>query len=322
MVYLLSGCRTQDKAPTPEKTITAAGKTYTQTVAVINTETSTPSPTPSFTPTVTPSEVPTNTVTPAWTRVPKLPPEKAIGKLLDIYQDNGGCELPCVWGVTPGQTTWAEVRDRFAPLGDFRHGEYTQGLISHVFEAEIPVGIDPDGDGDIMMAFSTQKGKDVIEEIEAASYNISPSFDPRLVNILRKFGKPDQIWLEIIPGVVVPDQNTVEEANYDLILFYRSKGILINYWDDALIDGSKVKVCPQWNINPYREQHTPIFVIFSKNLEKDFKRFHYPTRKEGYYLLESFQQDMDTKKFTETYLDPYATTCIEVSLEMIYELEG
>jgi hypothetical protein len=33
--------------------------------------------------------------------------QKLVQKLLE---NNGGCKLPCWWGITPGKTTWAEAR--------------------------------------------------------------------------------------------------------------------------------------------------------------------------------------------------------------------
>ncbi|MBE7529094.1 MAG: hypothetical protein HS099_05115 [Ardenticatenaceae bacterium] len=37
--------------------------------------------------------------------------------LSSLMSSNGGCELPCWWGVTPGQTGMQEARDMFASQG-------------------------------------------------------------------------------------------------------------------------------------------------------------------------------------------------------------
>ncbi|MDH5508414.1 MAG: hypothetical protein OEZ02_14425, partial [Anaerolineae bacterium] len=70
--------------------------------------------------TITSSVIPTATVSafhmPRWTPWPKLPTEEILQAALTIYENNGGCQFPCVWGVTPGQTSLRSVHERFSPL--------------------------------------------------------------------------------------------------------------------------------------------------------------------------------------------------------------
>jgi hypothetical protein len=60
------------------------------------------SPTPAVT--MTPIELPTPTP------LPTLPAEEAQKAILDLLEDNGGCRLPCWWGLTPGETSVQEAQ--------------------------------------------------------------------------------------------------------------------------------------------------------------------------------------------------------------------
>ncbi len=53
-----------------------------------------------------------------WTPGAKLPPDEVEKKIMSLYSNNGGCELPCWWGITPGKTTGAESLSLLAPFGD------------------------------------------------------------------------------------------------------------------------------------------------------------------------------------------------------------
>jgi hypothetical protein len=57
------------------------------------------------------------TGTPTITPAPTLSPEQEGDFLSSLMSNNGGCELPCWWGVTPGQTGEQEARDLFASQG-------------------------------------------------------------------------------------------------------------------------------------------------------------------------------------------------------------
>src|SRR3990172_6047576 len=49
------------------------------------------------------------TLTPVWTPRPTLAEAEAAQALRDLIMTNGGCGLPCVWGLTPGETTWRDA---------------------------------------------------------------------------------------------------------------------------------------------------------------------------------------------------------------------
>jgi len=94
---------------TPMATVTA-----TPTTIVIPTLTATSTATSSPTKTKFP---PTSTPTPTPTPVPTLSTVEEGELLSALLIGNAGCELPCWWGVIPGQTSAQVARDLFASQG-------------------------------------------------------------------------------------------------------------------------------------------------------------------------------------------------------------
>lgn len=80
--------------------------------------TSIPIPNPvSATYTPCPTRTPTPTRTPP---PPTLTSDERHAYVEEMLATNGGCELPCWWGVTPGQSDWQSVIDYFVAHGGFQ----------------------------------------------------------------------------------------------------------------------------------------------------------------------------------------------------------
>ncbi len=80
--------------------------------------TSTPTPSPvSATHTPCPTRTPTPTCAPP---PPTLTPDERHAYVEEMLATNGGCELPCWWGVTPEQSDWQSVIDYFVAHGGFQ----------------------------------------------------------------------------------------------------------------------------------------------------------------------------------------------------------
>jgi hypothetical protein len=76
---------------------------------------------PSFTPLPSNTHIPTRTQTPKITNTPTATPwplKYAKKRLLEFYKTNGNCRLPCWWGITPGETTYDEMKTLFAPYAE------------------------------------------------------------------------------------------------------------------------------------------------------------------------------------------------------------
>lgn len=60
------------------------------------------------------------------TASPTLTAEETLRFIEQMQRINGGCRLPCWWGITPGITTLDEARQVFTPL---RHYRSTRGIV-------------------------------------------------------------------------------------------------------------------------------------------------------------------------------------------------
>ena len=43
----------------------------------------------------------------------QLEPDEMQAYVREMLQTNGGCELPCWWGIIPGKTSWKEMQAAF-----------------------------------------------------------------------------------------------------------------------------------------------------------------------------------------------------------------
>ncbi len=79
----------------------ALSENFQSTVVHTTTLTRTPSRTPN---------PPTLTRTPSWTPLPTLLPDQALEMVNTMRLTNGGCQIPCLWGITPGKSMWLETK--------------------------------------------------------------------------------------------------------------------------------------------------------------------------------------------------------------------
>ncbi len=186
-VVLLVGCGT---STTPTVMSSAVLPTTTPLASVTPLlPTSTPTPTSSpMLPTATPS--PTLTpMPPTITPIPTLAASARPTLVREMLKTNGGCELPCWWGITPGQTDWLAMLGQCESYGDcdFDMPESTQ----------LPDYI-------IRQHFDQQGGKvrstKIISEIPGGRILESFPRDWRryaLDQVLTRYGKPSQVLLEL-----------------------------------------------------------------------------------------------------------------------------
>lgn len=203
------------------------------------TATATATPTITATPTLTPTETatPSITITSTWTNPPSLSPDKSIDMISRLLRDNGGCELPCWWGVKPGETSWQTARNLILPLA-------------------MRVGTDnttSTGDEDIHLFFTTQYPasdnfqfqqefvikNQLVQEIHVNTTILDQYSHPS--NMLMNLGRPDGIF---VGGAIHTVMNN--QAFY-IALYYRMQGVLSIY-ETGLQDrqfGSTLDVCFQ-----------------------------------------------------------------------------
>jgi hypothetical protein len=263
IALLLSGCTPAVPPPatTTPAPVTATPvrptATHTQTSQI---ETPLPSDTdmPTDTPTVTetstqsdtpvPSEtpVPSQTGTPTSTPLPTLLPGEAKALIYELLQTNGGCELPCWWGITPGETTW---KDTYNLISLMRATSNTSISLSdgRVFHGTGGFDWYPER---IFNRISFYERDGIVDGIyiRVEGYK-DPSFFYKLwknyspVQIISTYGQPTQIRFNIFYyGFDVP-------FSY-LWMIYENQGFFVRYYSRALSqvneNGLTYLVCPTW----------------------------------------------------------------------------
>jgi hypothetical protein len=226
---LLIGCDLQTITPHTSPEV----KETSTTTLFVATPTNKPTSTPSSSPTLTgtPTQAATRTPTPA----PTLPPEEVKAWIEEMLMTNGGCELPCWWGIEPGKTTFTEAIRHFNP--------YASKISSREQDAETSAGIyfftNTEGIGlsrFIYIGFHVHNG--IIEKIRVMG--IQDLNEYKLPNILEKFEIPTEIYVwAYSPLAVSGDQ--IQPLRVDL--FYPDRGILIIYSAEGETKGDVTQGC-------------------------------------------------------------------------------
>lgn len=304
---LLMGCSSKElqtivtpSSSTPQPTIFASSgsKNGSATIKAILTSTPTETITPQ------PKNLPT------WTPIPTLKPDEALEIVLDLYADNGGCELPCWWGIFPGQTSWVAAREKLSPLGFVFRRLINENLEIYEFEFVVPVEVDPLGLGFIDSTLWVRDG--YVTAISSNTGWIMRDFDYSLSELLKTFGQPEEIWIKV-------DTDTMDLPIYELDLFYPSKGIQLNSAGDASAENKRsVTICPK---EFRRGEFPPAILIWDASIEYAFKDLSTELLGgsrdiggEGFELLEDVAVDFDEEQFFNTYQNASTNRCIEIDV--------
>jgi len=195
----------------------------TNTPQLVETPTNTPSlPSSSPHPTIVVS-------TP--TLIPTLTDEQKVDNFTELMRDNGGCELPCWWGIIPGESKIEPIAEQFVPQGFIWWEEWNQleGLSSG---------------SAIMATFSLEES--IIQSIEVWGGKEDSRFSKDWENysldqILTHYGIPSDVFVYY---PYRPDPGS--SPSYSLSIFYEELGFTINYAGKATdIDNGKSRACPK-----------------------------------------------------------------------------
>jgi hypothetical protein len=216
--------------------------------------------------TLTPLPTHTPSPSPTPTAYPTLPVEQARARLLELLATNGNCRLPCLWGITPGKTTFEEARTILQPLaGISRH--VTFGYPTD-FENNILDSMDAlydEGDletsADIRYLFVSDgiinrivfkgslykkifRGKiiDSFHPIYDSKVFGERLFPYMLPGILSKLGKPTSVVMQTYRygnGIQISNSGA-----FEIILVYPDQGIFVHYLTKMQVVGPNARACP------------------------------------------------------------------------------
>jgi hypothetical protein len=226
---------------------TSNAGTATPTPTIIS-DTKTPAPTLTLTPnsTYTPIVLPTLSV------------EDAHVRLLELLSNNGDCRLPCLWGITPGKSTYQEANSIIAPLGSLSKFIYlssSPGEVSPLYtEGDMVLRTDvaylyPDNGIINRIGFSARQEK----EDRTADGRLlrwggifdSTTFSKRveyysLAHVLSEQGMPDSVMI----ATSDPSSLPVGAGEFNIALFYPNQGIWVKYTTSIHSTGNIVRGCP------------------------------------------------------------------------------
>lgn len=250
-------------------------------------------------PPITPMITPTETIKPSPPSPATLPPEEATEAILGYYADNGGCELPCWWGIDPGVTTWEEAYEKMAPLGEIQ-GPFIRDEGVSQYSAILIVPKENSAAGFFHPGFSVKNN--IVTAIGLYCNEISESFDCSLAGLLKRLGEPEGVWIK--PIIDAPG-----DPGYVLSLFYPSKGIEIYSEGLFTIEENNYYLCPRdfrlgqgspgvaiWNPNQSISFLNSSRQLFGENSETDFHA--------GFYRIEDLASNYDSASFYKAYIIP------------------
>jgi hypothetical protein len=316
LIALLMGCSGSNQldsrssmAPGTNTSVTSRSTTTIENNNEPTTTTDLFSATLSFTaiPTSSSTTLPTNT--PTWTPVPTVLQDEATEIILELYSNNGGCQLPCFWGITPGGTSWEAAREILAPLGSLTGKTISENLDIYYFYAKFRSNSDPFP----LISFMFWVKDGFVTAISLNTGSIRQDFDYSLAGILENFGEPQEIWIKI-------NTDTMDLPHYELDLFYPSQGLLFNSSGDAIeINDDFVTICPKefrWG------EYPPALIVWDPSTEYSYKNLGNKLLgglkafdSKDFSLFKDLSQDMDEKAFYDTYRNPTTSDCIDIDVD-------
>lgn len=314
---VLVGCTTSSPAFTPtnesvasENAIVATTVPPTQpplpaTQLPSATPSLTPTPTSTLTPTPIPTIQPTATETPFAISTPSG--IEVTGQVLWLFETNNNCQLPCWWGITPGQTTWDVAEQFFNTFISNIQSASSPQLVNYSPVIPLPSEVYEIGNAYASNMYPIYTVRDgIVEEIltEVSIGDTPPGYltSYTLSTFLTTYGQPSEVW-------VFTYRSAFEENDLPFVvaLSYPEKGIIALYSDNGVRQGDLVRGCPQ-------EDPASVLKLWSPDLNLTFEQIKSGSSAIGAdrdYLPLEEATGMDATTFYETFKNPDNTTCLE-----------
>ncbi len=163
-----------------------------------------------------------------------------------MLKTNGGCKLPCWWGIVPGSTRFQAAVDSLQQQGV---NLYLVRDLTGALRIDIPHATQPFDYG-FAMDLNAKTGIITWLVIDGDTYNLTAS--PRFAkdwehyswsSILQEYGQPSAIGF-----VSGPPAEPDAPVSYSLILLYETLGFAIRYTGPAQYDNqlNVIHACPRF----------------------------------------------------------------------------
>jgi hypothetical protein len=249
-VALLIGCNqsTTENDFSTDIVLTETPKTISPTKNSDVTPEPTQPPQPSFTPFIK-STATINAIS-------TLSTTEAEIYLLNLFNENQECDLPCWWGIQPGVSTWHELQEVIMPIGYFQ--DISSVVEKGHYETGLSVGLGRDvslsnlhidfiGQGQIIEKayIFTENSYPVTSPLYSVEYKDALS-GFSLQAILNDYGEPSRILLGLSNGPIEPTGGW----HYEILVFYDQLGFMLYYVFNQGISlnqsGNELSVCPNY----------------------------------------------------------------------------
>jgi hypothetical protein len=268
------------------------------------------SPTPQISPSATPlpSQNPTITLIPTWTPAPPLARHEAYALVQDLLENNGGCRLPCWWGITPGETDWDTARHFLETFVVQIEQGWEEAVIKDgvsIQQAAYYITYEIESGTAISYIFVENS---LVREIEFGEAGAQQGF--RLDQLLTNYGPPNETFISAHRYT-----NDGSPPPFSFILNYAGKHFWADFHLDGKVIGDYVVGCPQ-SINPRIWVGTAervwtadaLFDYVFGPAVPGFPRYPVLTLKEA--------TGMDIETFTTIFANPDNQKCLETPADL------
>jgi hypothetical protein len=212
-------------------------------------------------PTASPVQSPAPTQKPSLsatiTAAPTLGVEDARFRLSNLLSNNGNCRLPCLWGITPGKTTFQEAWSKLVPLSSISDFiKYDPGLgnmyLNYSIEDGLSILIDiafavkndvvsyVGFQAQILQEWKGEQGERGFDSIFDSSFFGEQLSQYMLPQILSAYGQPEAVLLAT-PAEFPPPQ--YGQGHFRVLILYPDQGILVHYRTEMRVVGQNVMGC-------------------------------------------------------------------------------
>lgn len=238
LLGIVWGCVACTGSTTPVATATPT-PSVTNTIAASPTSTHTPAL--AVTSTATPTRTPRPTRTPAPTPTPTLSPDAERRLVETLLETNGGCEFPCWWRITPGETSWEDALVKLRGLRLYTETMNTVRITS------LNVG-SPNWHIEFLISEGVVENIAVGGVIPGETSTDIVTNSPNLylaqfqwADVFERFGTPSQVYL----WGMGTHSHSDAYGFYELWFEYADLGILIGYSGYTLADAAGYLICPK-----------------------------------------------------------------------------
>jgi len=313
LLLILAGCTASSTALTPPGEGLSDISTIVTSLTPLSTRpltsaTQTPSPTTILTSTSAATPVPTDQPTTTETPIAiSTPPGTSLTRqVLWLYETNNGCQLPCWWGITPGQTTWNTAERFFNLFASTILSASTSSPNSMSYSPIIPLPSEVFREDTVSPIYSVRDG--IVGQIgtRVSIGNTPPGYLTQymLSTFLTTYGQPSEVWVSTYSA-------PYSDLPFRVALFYPAQGIAALYSDNGVRQGELVHGCPQQGPVGFLSLWDPSM----QELTFDVLKSRTSAFNVEFLSLEE-STGMDVTTFYETFKNADNTTCLQTPTDL------